>query len=372
MLTPAEFDTLVDGIYGAAIEPERWSAQLRLIAEAIGASGVALFAVDARSCRILFMHVSNMPIEQVRAYSQRYLQSAPHIETGPDTPSPEPGVDLAQAFDGETERSAEQYGLTTFEHGTDLAGHWNPAPFVLAAILLRRNPSPGQASTAQVALLRKMLPHVRRGVDISHRLTATLAQQAAASDVIDRLPYGVVMLDSRGRARFCNRAAETMFAAADGVIRTENGIAGQFRPENRRLQKLIAATIADPPGPGGAMTLLRPSGKAPYAVTVAPVTRPVGGMLLFHPAALIYLTDREHMPTSRAAVLSALYGLTAKETEIATLLGAGLTLDRATRQLAMPRETARHHLKALFRKTATNRQTDLVRLLLSLPAAGAE
>ena len=106
MLTPAEFDTLVDGIYGAAIEPERWSAQLRLIAEAIGASGVALFAVDARSCRILFMHVSNMPIEQVRAYSQRYLQSAPHIETGPDTPSPEPGVDLAQAFDGETERSA--------------------------------------------------------------------------------------------------------------------------------------------------------------------------------------------------------------------------------------------------------------------------
>jgi len=62
-----------------------------------------------------------------------------------------------------------------------------------------------------------------------------------------------------------------------------------------------------------------------------------------------------------------LYGLTPTESRLADLLVEGLDVRDAAGRLRITLETTRFHLKRIFAKTGTRRQTELLRLMLSLP-----
>jgi DNA-binding CsgD family transcriptional regulator len=71
-------------------------------------------------------------------------------------------------------------------------------------------------------------------------------------------------------------------------------------------------------------------------------------------------------------ILSSAFNLSRREAELASLLLRGDSLARAAECLAMSRNTARNHLQAIFRKTRTNSQSGLIRLLgLLVPAVAA-
>ena len=64
-----------------------------------------------------------------------------------------------------------------------------------------------------------------------------------------------------------------------------------------------------------------------------------------------------------------LYGLTPTETEIALKLAKGRRLDAIADEKGVTKATVRTQLKAVFHKTGTHRQNQLVNLLLTDPAA---
>jgi len=82
---------------------------------------------------------------------------------------------------------------------------------------------------------------------------------------------------------------------------------------------------------------------------------------------LVFLSDPSSKPASRAAVLRALYGLTPTESRLADLLLQGFEVREAAGHMRTTLETARFHLKRVLAKTGTRRQTELMRLMLSLP-----
>ena len=73
-------------------------------------------------------------------------------------------------------------------------------------------------------------------------------------------------------------------------------------------------------------------------------------------------------------VLGKLYGLTQAETRLIGLLATDLTLEEAAASLGVARTTARTHLRHIFDKTGTKRQSELMKLVLSAlpPPAIAE
>jgi DNA-binding CsgD family transcriptional regulator len=85
------------------------------------------------------------------------------------------------------------------------------------------------------------------------------------------------------------------------------------------------------------------------------------------PAALVFISDPDAKPTSRAVVLRALYGLTPTECRLIDYLVQGHEVASAADLMRITVETARFHLKAIFRKTGTARQSHLIRLVLELP-----
>jgi DNA-binding CsgD family transcriptional regulator len=65
-------------------------------------------------------------------------------------------------------------------------------------------------------------------------------------------------------------------------------------------------------------------------------------------------------------LLVKLFGLTSAEAKLASIIAEGVNPEQAAEELGISRETARNQLKAVFAKTATHRQSELVALLARL------
>jgi len=120
------------------------------------------------------------------------------------------------------------------------------------------------------------------------------------------------------------------------------------------------------PSAGGAVLIPRQPPRRPLQMAITPFqSRNV--LVDDRPAALVFLSDPEARPASRAEILRALYRLTPAECRLADLLAQGCDTASSAGQLAMTVETARFHIKSIFRKTGARRQSELVRLILGLP-----
>lgn len=70
-----------------------------------------------------------------------------------------------------------------------------------------------------------------------------------------------------------------------------------------------------------------------------------------------------------AATLSASYGMTPAETRIAAALAEGMQLVQIAASFGVSRTTVAFHMRNIFQKTGTNRQAELVAMLLQRPQA---
>lgn len=82
------------------------------------------------------------------------------------------------------------------------------------------------------------------------------------------------------------------------------------------------------------------------------------------PAVILYLFDPTLEHPEFLEPICQLYELSKVEARLACHLATGMTLSEAARTMRIKDPTARTYLKQIFAKTATHRQTDLVRLLL--------
>jgi DNA-binding CsgD family transcriptional regulator len=84
--------------------------------------------------------------------------------------------------------------------------------------------------------------------------------------------------------------------------------------------------------------------------------------------ATVFISDPEASLSSPDEIARRVYGLSAAESRVARALVDTGGLERAADQLGISRETARWHLKRIYRKTGTNRQPALVRRLAQVPS----
>ncbi|RYF07358.1 MAG: hypothetical protein EOO77_25915, partial [Oxalobacteraceae bacterium] len=81
-------------------------------------------------------------------------------------------------------------------------------------------------------------------------------------------------------------------------------------------------------------------------------------------AAVLYVVDPDQDLKTLIEPICAFYRLSPKETRLACALARGHSLAEAAAELHLREQTARTYLKQIFFKTDTNRQVELVRLLL--------
>ncbi|MGH9353638.1 MAG: helix-turn-helix transcriptional regulator, partial [Terriglobia bacterium] len=115
----------------------------------------------------------------------------------------------------------------------------------------------------------------------------------------------------------------------------------------------------------GVMRAHRESGKKPYAILVAPVSRNYPALSPVRPSVCVVITDPESIRALPVQDLRAAFGLTEAEARLAALLATGAELRDAAAELNITYGTARVRLAEIFQKTDTRRQGELVKVLLT-------
>jgi len=179
---------------------------------------------------------------------------------------------------------------------------------------------------------------------------------------LNHLPVGVLVVDSGAKVVFKNRCADEIVSLSDGIEVGQNGVCRtSMVEETKELHALIDDVIAA--GDGGALSLSRPSMQRSLSVVVAPLgvngTSENGGL------AAVFVSDPERQPAPQKATLMRLYELTEAEARVVQALVSGKRLETVAQDFNVSMNTVRSHLKQAFRKTETNRQSELVKLVLT-------
>lgn len=215
----------------------------------------------------------------------------------------------------------------------------------------------------EIALFDALVPHIRRTLLVQRRVAVLEAERSASLEALGSLGQGVLLVDAHCGPLHANRLAERLLEARDGLQLTR----GALVCHDARQSDLLRGLIADAAGLGtdGSLVLQRKPGLAPFSVQVAPLSGEPGWLPAEGPAALLCITDPEAVTPVPADHLRALYGLTRAEAATALgLLGSDGLIDLA-RRMGVSLCTVRTHLQRVFEKTGTNRQAQLVRLLLA-------
>jgi DNA-binding CsgD family transcriptional regulator len=105
--------------------------------------------------------------------------------------------------------------------------------------------------------------------------------------------------------------------------------------------------------------------KRPLVIRILPIPGAARSPF-FGARALLVLSDLDSISGPRPEALSQTFRLSLAEARLASLLATGISLKQAADELGLAHETVRNQLKAVFGKTATHRQGELVALLSRL------
>jgi DNA-binding CsgD family transcriptional regulator len=376
-------DTL-DTIYAAASDATLWEqviSRVMGVVESQAASFCVIDAADPPSMPVFHYINAETRLVDYDRFMHEYLvegmaaqdPTLRHIVT-----HPEQRLVLDSAIISEAQKDRHLYydwhgSYSDTRHR--MAGMISPAPHLQSGVTLHRTRQLGDFDDGQIARFNFLLPHIERAVRLGFQLDTLGAFRRAALALLDGNKRAVIFLDRKSRVLFANRAASELVASADGLLLSPGGLSLANPTDQRRLDRLIAAALAPTAArpDDGMMLASRPSGKRPFSILVSPMRVVKDTMAGVEPAICITLTDPEAQALPPEAALRDLFGLTRSEARLAARLARGDALVQAAEGLGLTYATVRAQLTAIFRKTQTNRQGELVRLLLaSVPASPAE
>ncbi len=179
-----------------------------------------------------------------------------------------------------------------------------------------------------------------------------------------------MLVESTGHLRVANRTANAILDKKDGIAMSRTGIVADRAADTRLLHKLLEDAITSPErGEPAESPITVPRKKARHALIVRVIPGP--GLDCWPHAdnrtALLKLYDQDMGLAIDERALSTLYGLTRGEAVLAARLALGKSIEEAADELFISPHTARTHLKRIFMKTDTHRQTELVvRMLMTV------
>jgi DNA-binding CsgD family transcriptional regulator/PAS domain-containing protein len=228
---------------------------------------------------------------------------------------------------------------------------------------------------ADVAFLTRLAPHLSRAFRIYSMFSEAAGLKRSVEEIVERVPVGLLLFDSAGKMVLANRRARDILDARDCIRLDKSGApCGPSAEQTDKIRRSLAqatGTSSDSSlGRASCLALERSGAEQPVAALFTPF-RPGSETCLGEESgfAAIFLSAPEHRLNPPEQVLQDMCGLTPTEARLATFLVAGLSLEEVSVEMTISLNTARTHLKRIYKKTATHRQGALVSLVVNLVGA---
>ncbi|WP_158602053.1 helix-turn-helix transcriptional regulator [Pararobbsia silviterrae] len=368
-------------LYDAVVEPAGWSAFFDSLGTAIDAGTVHMLAIDKTYDSLSYSDGFNLPAEGELAYIQRYGSIDPRMALM-RTRRPAEWIHCHEVFDEAFVARDPFYQEFLIPVGRRFVSGCKlvETDTVCVIFSVLRNVGDQPLGASEIAFLDRLLPHLTRAVRmrIQHYTFSTKALVGHA--LVNKLRQPVLLLTTESHVVLANEAATRLLASTalvrivEGRLDLPVGYQARFRDECARLEGLARGEIEVPDEVTGyrSMAIASPRGAGQtdetlYAFFTLLVPPKVGGAFGLRPLVLLLFYHPESAPPVDSDLLGAAFNLTPAESRVSRSIAQGLSPKEIAAQHGIQYETVRKHLQSIYRKTATNRQSELMKLMLHLP-----
>ncbi|MER8822622.1 helix-turn-helix transcriptional regulator [Mesorhizobium sp. M0991] len=361
MIQTFNLDALSNAFVEAAVDPARWDAAMDVAAKATRSFGAMLFDIKGHLPSIprsremgpsFEAYVRDGWIERDERYSLAPLMVRRGVVSELDVLTPE---EIAKR--PYYQEFLAPFGLRWY------AGVKVSAGDELWCLSIQRSIQQGPFSTSEMRLLAELSKRLGSAAALARMLSFARAEGALDAFNVSGTP--AVLLDRNAEVILVNEAADTLIRR-DLRLRGRH-LASVNRNATDDLERALHALLRNstPAAMMAPVPLPRISGRPLLAY---PLRLPrITSNALASCQAVIVLVDPDVCAQPPEVALRACFGLTSAEAKLAHRMSSGEGLEAAAERLRISYETARNQLKAIFAKTDTHRQAELVALLARLP-----
>jgi DNA-binding CsgD family transcriptional regulator/PAS domain-containing protein len=368
---------LIGDIYDAAIDPTLWTRALDRSCAFVGGSSAVLYWHDVATESSAALHLFNDDPHWTQLYFEKYLLMNPVF---PAATFVEPGliytptdiVPEAELFETRFHKEwVQPQGIVdvvcvNLEKGTTSSSVLN----------IRRDETHGIVDDAVRQRAALIVPHFQRAVSIGRLFDQSRTTQAVLSETLNNVEAAVFLVGPNGRIVFVNEPGRAMLDE-DSLLQERRGLLAAVVPEAHRLLRdmFVAAESGDITAEGGGVSIpLSMSPHARWFAHVLPLTsgdRQRAGAL--HSAvAAVFVRKASPASPPPLEMLAKLYNLTASEVRVLDAVMKVGGIRALADLLGISQATVKTHLHNLFRKTGTNRQSELVKLIAGFEPAATD
>jgi DNA-binding CsgD family transcriptional regulator len=366
-----ELSAVIAEIYDAAIEPALWQQALASICTYVGGSSAALFWHDSAKQSAQALHLYNDDPEYTQLYFQKYLPMNPVF---PAASFMEAGV-VHSATDIIPQAELEQ---------TRFYKEWLEPQGIVDAIAvnlekgitrssflnIRTDAAYGMADERMRERAAALVPHLQRAVAIGRLFDHHKTTQETLATTLHHVDAAVFLVGADDAIVFANESAIKMLDEALLVHKSGDALRAVATDADRMLRDVFTSAANGDAllGVRGVAVPLTASVDERWFAHVLPLTsgrRQQAGATA-HAVAAVFIRNTPPNAPPPLEAIAKLYKLTAGEVRALDAMLKNNGVKAMAETLGISEGTVRTHLHNLFRKTGTQRQADLVKLVAGM------
>ncbi len=363
--------------YDAALDPRRWDEVFEALCDCFA---------PTRGASLILGRSSDVNVQATFSYGFSEEENALHRSAG-DYQHSDPRT---RAFASHPNKPHHRREITTTEefHGSPFYKTiLRPAnvEYSLTVVLINEQHDSfftigvlrGRESSAftsyDVKKFQLIVPHLRRAAEVYARLTSAEQKSDLLKKAFDDTGLATFFADKMGTVIYANKAGKDLIAARQGVALENNILCHRDDTTNAQMLKCIRNASSRPATGNTAkvqhISLPRESRMLPLQATVCSLAAEpsnIHSWISDQIHAAVFITDPLKSYESNVEHLQRLFGLTVSEAKVLSAIASGSSTKDIAEETSRSVETVRRHLKNVMAKTGTNRQAELVRLVLSM------
>jgi DNA-binding CsgD family transcriptional regulator len=352
----------VSSFYEAAAGHVSWEEPLAHSARILNAQNAVFSVRDpvSRKATFSFGNFGTNP-EYLRNFAETYSTLSPFV------------IAVSVAPEGTVINPIEMIGRQEYERGRFFKEWSEPQGYhdYIGSVLMRQKHAIYTIAfgrTRDVPIFDRddhdklafLVPHAARALQIADRLNTIATDRAELLATLDSLSTPVILVDLEHNIRQINTSASILVDTLQGIEKVD----GKLRFSSSKVQDEFIAQMQQPSARGATLQCNLNNGMQVHMLAKH-IDKQRSTLSRLDERVLIVVDWPKAKVAPIGAELRDKYGLTIGELRVLSLLIDGGNMKSIARDLGLAVNTIKTHIKSLFLKTETNRQQDLLRIVLN-------